>query len=329
MKKKIFPVIAVLLISIVATSCGLVAKPTVAPQIVTPNATLTALFDTNSQLATVTPMIVVVTNTPEAATPQYIIVTNTPEPTAVPPTATATSAYTATPVATSTSTVPPLPASNRTGADMKAGYISTAPTIDGSWAEWKDYATQYTVSAITYGRSHWTGASDLEGSFAAAWDYNYLYLGVKVHDDIHAQNATGENIFKGDSIELLLDKDLMGDYYTHGLSGDDYQLGVSAGNSSAGIPASAYMWFPSGSAGVKSNVTIGYLVEDSNIYRYEVQIPWSVFGINPTAGMKLGICVSISDNDDVNQNLQQSLASSSENRSLVDPTKWGTIVLSK
>ena len=326
MKKYLLPVISILLVAFIATACGLLGNNnTNNPSAETPNATLTALFDTSKSMSTVTPMVIVVTNTPEASSPQYIIVTNTPEPTTAP---TVTTAATAVPAATST-TVPQQPQALRQGAEMHAGYISITPTIDGSWADWKDYTTQYTVSAITFGRSHWTGANDLEGAFAAAWDSTYLYLGVKVHDDVHAQNATGADIYKGDSIELLLDKDLLGDYYTQSLNGDDYQLGISAGNSSASIPASAYMWFPSGKNGTVSNVNIGYMVEEGNIYRYEARIPWSDFGINPVSGMKLGWCVSISDNDDVNQNVQQSLASSCSTRSLVDPTTWGVIVLTK
>jgi hypothetical protein len=65
------------------------------------------------------------------------------------------------------------------------------------------------------------------------------------------------------------------------------------------------------------------------MYRIEARIPWSVFGINPSNGMKLGLAVSVSDNDDTTKNVQQTMASSAPNRSLVDPTTWGEIVLTK
>jgi hypothetical protein len=45
--------------------------------------------------------------------------------------------------------------------------------------------------------------------------------------------------------------------------------------------------------------------------------------------MKLGLAVSVSDNDDTTKNVQQTMASSAPNRSLVDPTTWGEIVLTK
>ena len=327
MNNKLKVIITVLLVCLVATACNL---PSLGGNtntvVITPNMTLTALFDTSKNIpATVTPIYVVVTNTPGPAT-------EVPTNTAVP---TSTTAPTAIPTAVPTLPPPPpyypptaAPVMQRAGTLMQAAYISITPTIDGSWDDWKDYTTQYPITAITYGANNWTGAADLQASYAAVWDYNYLYLGVKVHDDIYAQNATGANIYLGDSIEILLDKNLYGDYYTQSLSSDDYQLGISAGNSSAGIAPSAYMWYPAGSNGTKSDVAIGFTTEPG-IYRIEARIPWSDFGITPTVGTHYGIAVSVSDNDNVNQNLQQSMASSAPYRSLVNPTTWGEIVLTK
>jgi hypothetical protein len=325
MKKYFLVVITVLLVSLLASACGLSNLGGNTNTALTPNMTLTALFDTSKNIpATVTPIYIVVTNTAEPVIPTD---TTAPTNTAAP---TSTTVPTVAPSSTSVPTVPPPPpVMARAGTLMQAGYISTAPVIDGSWNEWKDYTTQYPITSIVYGASHWTGASDLEASYAMAWDYTYMYLGVKVHDDIHAQNATGANIFKGDSIELLLDKNLNYDFYTQSLNSDDYQLGISAGNSANGIAPSAYLWYPTGSSGTLSNVTIGYSVEDGGIYRYEARIPWSDFGVNPTNGLRMGIAVSVSDNDDVNQNVQQTMASSAHNRILSDPTTWGEIVLTK
>jgi hypothetical protein len=326
MKKSLVVLITFLLVILVVSACSLLPGSQSSNTELTPNMTLTALFDTSKNIpATVTPIYVVVTNTPEPAT---AVPTEAPTATAVPATATTV------PTTTAAVYLPPAPTAvpvmQRPGSLMQAGYISSVtPVIDGSWSEWKDYTTMYPISAVVYGKSNWTGASDLEASFGAVWDYTYLYLGVKVHDDSYVQNATGADIYKGDSIEILVDKNLQADYYTQALNSDDYQLGISAGNSSAGIPASAYLWFPSGSNGTKSDVTIGFTTESNNIYRYEARIPWSVFGINPSTGMHLGFVVSVSDNDNASQNIQQTMISSDPYRSLVDPTTWGEIVLTK
>jgi hypothetical protein len=321
MKNKILVIITMVLVCLVASACNYsTGGPTYV--VVTSNATLTALFDTSQ-------------NIPATVTPYYVIVTNTPSPVTATAVPTNTTAPTATLVPSATPNLPPPPPAaptavpvGRYGTLMKAGFISTTPSIDGSWDDWKDYTTQYPMTAVVFGRNNWTGADDLSASYAAVWDYNYLYIGVKVHDDVYAQNATGADIYKGDSIEILLDKNLNSDYYTQSLNSDDYQLGISGGNSTAGIPPSAYMWFPTTWSGTRSDITIGFSTEPG-IYHIEARIPWSDFGINPANGMHLGFAVSASDNDDVNQNLQQSMVSSAPYRSLVNPTSWGEIVLTK
>lgn len=311
--------ISLLILMLVATACSLLGnKPT--QQQVTPNLTLTALFGPAQTMPpTVTPVYVVVTNTPETVIPTN---TEVPAPT-----------NTTAPVATNTTAplitaIPPTaaPVMQRGGTLMSAGYINFTPTIDGSWSEWKDYTTQYPVATVVYGKSNWTGPDDLEAAYAMAWDYNYLYLGVKIHDDKYVQNATGQDLYKGDSVELLLDTNLYGDFYYDVLSPDDYQLGISAGKS--GTSPEAFLWFPSNVAGSRSQVVTGYTTE-TGIYRIESMIPWSVFGVTPYPGLHLGIAVSVSDNDDASSNTQQTMVSSASNRHLLNPTTWGEIVLTK
>jgi hypothetical protein len=88
------------------------------------------------------------------------------------------------------------------------------------------------------------------------------------------------------------------------------------------------MWFPSAWAGTRSDITIA-LAQETGTYHIEARIPWSDFGINPTTGTHFGFAVSVSDNDDTSTNSQQTMASSAPYRSLVDPTSWGEIVLTK
>lgn len=318
MKKSINAIITIVLVAIVAAACNLpFQNQPVAVE--TPNATLTALFNTNINIpATITPIYIVVTNTPEP-----VVATNTSAPTNTTE-PTNTTAPTAAPTKTA---LPPAPPVNPRGPVMEAGYISFDPTIDGSWSEWKDYTTQYPVTYVVYGGSNWKGSDDLEASYAAVWDYDYLYIGVKVHDDKYVQNAEGQDLYLGDSIEILLDTNFNGDYYTQSLSSDDYQLGISAGNDDD-VDKEAFLWFPSSKAGDRSSVDIGFTTEEG-LYRIEARIPWSVFSVTPAKGMHLGIAVSVSDNDDSEANKQQTMVSSAPNRHLLNPTTWGEIVLNK
>ena len=306
-------------VAMLLTSCNLLNRtPVEQPAEVTPNLTLTALFDTSHNIpATVTP--------PSIQTATQPVLPTVPSPTVVPPTSTSVPA-TAVPSAT---TVPPTATTvvmQREGTLMSAAYVSTAPSMDGSWTEWKDKTVQYPVKYRVWGANNWKNDADLEGSYAAVWDEDNLYLGVKVYDDVYAQGASGANLYKGDSLEVLIDTNLYGDFYTRSLDTDDYQLGISYGDPEKDIDPEAYLWFPAKVAGTRTQVGMAYVFEDG-LYRAEIKIPWSMLGITPVKGMTLGFAVSISDNDNTSENVQQTMLSSAASRSLVDPTTWGWITL--
>ena len=285
----------------------------------TPNATMTELF---AQATILTPDF----NQPEFATitPTNLPGTPTTTQTLLP---SDTSMVTSTTGPSSTFTPPPtLTASipKRDAGYFVAKYLSTPPTIDGDWAEWT--STQYPANTVVYGLGSWENGEDLESSFRIGWDSNNLYLAVKVRDEKYVQNATGMDLYKGDSIELLLDIDLYGDFYSTSLGGDDYQLGISPGKPNTGSAKEAYLWYPTTAAGSKAQVVVAAVGGDG-LYRVEAAIPWSLFGITPSTNKHFGFAVSVSDNDDTSTNSQQSMVSSSTKRKLTDPTTWGELVL--
>lgn len=292
-----------------------------------PNQTLTALFAFTTPIggsptatATLPPVI---TATQAAALPTNTLALPTATP--VPPTATATNTFVPTnTVVPATATIPGV----RPRSQVIARYLNTPPTLDGDWAEWKDLTIEYPAGSVVYGKANWANDDDLEASFHIGWDNTYLYLAVKVRDDKYVQRATGENIYKGDSIEILLDTKLQDDYYYDELSPDDFQLGISPGNPDPGGTKEAYLWFPRNLTGARSNVQIASRLENG-IYRVEMAIPWSVFEQSPAPGKHYGFALSVSDNDNADENLQQSMVSNIAIRYLTDPTSWGDLLLQK
>lgn len=292
----------------------------------TPNLTLTAFF---SQVTQVAPPPTV---TPTAAGLQPIA-----SPTPLPPTATP-SAVSPSPtpsyrMTTATPTVaPPLPTATPSyaGPGMRptpsfAGtYLSNPPHIDGYLEEWS--LPIYPVNEVVYGASNWENENDLSGKVMIGWDETYLYLGVRVLDDRYVQNATGLYLYQGDSVEVLLDTAVAGDFYHHALSADDFQLGISAGNPAPGQNMEAYLWFPARLQGRRTGVQMAAL-RTNHGYQLEAAIPWSVFGVRPFAGQHFGFAFSISDNDVTVQNVQQSMVSNVSTRVLTDPTTWGDLTL--
>lgn len=319
MAKK-FKIMAVLILSVfILSACNLPGtKPNPTPILFpTPNYTMTALFSQDSEIPpTITPPAVVVTQVGVTEVPtSAVAATDTP----VVVTATPTSAVTNTPAATNTTQT------IRGGQWVYAKKVSTAPTLDSVWDEWD--STKYPATYVVYGSSEWTNSADLEASFRVAWDSDYLYIAVKVFDDKYIQDATGMDIYKGDSLEILLDTNLYGDLNTAYLSGDDYQIGISPGKIDIDGEKEVFRWFPSGSAGGISGAKVASS-EGDGVYRVEAAIPWSAFGVSASAGKQFGFGFSISDNDNPGEKIQQTMVSNLPYRSLTNPTTWTVLTLS-
>jgi len=302
--------VALLAATLACNLPGRTAEPT--PSEPTPNRTMTALFQIITQQVTLAPPSVV--NTPDLQLSTATEMVSSPSPTA---------ATTPLPPATVT---PTKAAELRTAGRAAAAFLRTPPVMDGVWDEWG--TTAFPARLVVFGEENHDGKEDQEGSFRIGWDSTYLYLAVKVIDDEYVQNATGVDIFKGDSIELLFDVDLQGDLNSTELNQDDYQLVISPGKGGIAGPKEAYLYYPSARVGARTDVVIASEGGDG-LYRVEIAIPWTLFGINPASGQQYGFLVSISDNDNPAANVQQSMVSNVANRSLTNPTTWALLTLNR
>ncbi len=209
------------------------------------------------------------------------------------------------------------------GTPASAAKLETPPEIDGGHDEWE--GSPIVIDKNVYGAANWSGIEDTYGHFFVGWDETALYLAVSVIDDAFVQVSSGRTMFKGDIIELQLDVDLQGDYFSNRLSSDDYQIGLSPGNFGS-IGNESYRWYPVVLAGTPPGVSVAAISTEGG-YDLEAAIPWTVFGISPEEGDSFGFALSISDNDLAGQAVQQSMVSSVKSRTLTNPTTWGTLVL--
>jgi hypothetical protein len=301
-----------------AAPVGTEAVPTVEfpatftpPVVQTSTGDAVAVAQTEAAAATATP-----TETATITlTPTITPLTYTPTP---PPTVTATRTSTPrTPTATEAG------GTKRSGVSVKATYLSSPPTIDGDWTDWD--TDTYNASSVIYGADNWVGSNDLESNFRVGWDFQYLYIAAEVVDDSYAQNASGYDIYKGDSLEILLDANVSGDFNSTAMSGDDYQLAISPGRGDTKGEKTAYLYYPSGSRGARG-FNIG-TTGGSSVYYVEAAIPWSVFGVTAKEGKHLGFAFSVSDNDNPVENVQESMVSNVSGRKLLNPTTWGDLTL--
>ncbi len=246
-----------------------------------------------------------------------------PPATVQPPAATATVALpTALPA-----TITPQPATpsglHRDGTPLLvASRPATAPTIDSDLSEW---TLDLRLDQNAFGGDQWTGVGDDAAEYALAWDDNRLYLAVRVSDDVFVQTQRGETIFRGDSLELLFDSELGGDFTSTELSADDTQLGLSPGDF-AGIGADTFLWFPNERKGSSTGISLAARKTGTG-YDLEASIPWSLFNVSPAGGARYGFLLSLNDNDMPNSATQQSMISSTTGRRLTNPTTWATLEL--
>jgi len=212
----------------------------------------------------------------------------------------------------------------RAGGDFTANFLNQAPNIDGNLDEWS--LPEIAVNHVVYGEASYAGPDDVSGSVMIGWNANMLFIGLRVRDNRYVQNATGNQIFRGDFFEVILDTDLEGDFNIDSLSSDDYQLGMTLGSSPNGNSPRNYLWFPFNKEGELNSITIrGHSTTAG--YEAEAAIPWSVFGIAPQPGDLFGFSFAISDNDVVDDNVQEVMVSIVPTRLLVDPTTWGNLLL--
>jgi hypothetical protein len=213
-------------------------------------------------------------------------------------------------------------------SDVVAPRASAAPVIDGDAAEWAGLPA-YSSPHLVFTADTWDGSDDLAASWQVSWDDANLYLVVNVIDDVHAQNQTGNQTFRGDSVELQVDADRAGDYGPS-LSPDDYQLALSPGDFAA-VPPSAFRF--QGTTGgemrdaaAPQSIVVAARPSDGG-YVLEAAIPWGDLGLTPSAGLVIGLAMNVNDNDSPGTAAQEIMKSSAPNRRFADPTTWGTLTL--
>jgi len=204
-------------------------------------------------------------------------------------------------------------------------------TVDGKLDDWTGDPTftlnDKTHLAYSLSSGSWAGPKDLSGQIWAGWTPDGLYFAVKVVDDVHVQTSADANIWHGDYVEFQFDTQLEKDRDKKSMNGDDYQIGVSAGDF-ASVPPFAYAWFNGPDAA--GPITIQQAqTKTPDGYILEVFFPIAVLkGITLNEGAIFGMNVSLSDADDPNTG-QKAMLSTSPTRTYADPTTFGAITLVK
>lgn len=216
--------------------------------------------------------------------------------------------------------------SNVSSSQVEAGQLPAAPTIDGNLGEW---ATIPTVSSAfrVYNSTGWDGSQDLTALWRLAWDTTNLYLAAEVTDNVHVQIESGNQIFRGDSLEIQIDTNRPAG--ASQVNPATFQFILSPGNF-ADLPPSAFR-FQGNSQGQIPDAPGHHLLlaaqQTSTGYILEVAIPWNDINVSPVSGRVYGLALNANDNDTPGTAIQEVMMSNVSTRTLRDPRTWGTLTL--
>ncbi len=211
--------------------------------------------------------------------------------------------------------------------NVEAEPLSVPPAINGDLTDWAGSAAAESTFRV-YSHSSWDGTDDVTAVWQLGWDANNLYIAVQVTDDAHVQTQTGNQIFRGDSVDMQLDTDRNGDYGS-GLNRDDFQIVFSPGDF-AGLPPSAFRF--QGTAGGQILDAPGHSIVVSAQptalgYNLEMAVPWRDLNLTPSPGLVIGLALNVSDNDTVGTAVQEVMKSHVSTRQFDNPASWGTLTL--
>ncbi len=201
---------------------------------------------------------------------------------------------------------------------------TVTPVVDGDLADWP--GLMFSSNKIGFGGQSWNGAADASASWNLQWDDGTLFGAVRVVDDVFVQLASGDQLFRGDSLELWLSTG-PGER-TETLSGREYQIGLSPGDLAGGASGPhAYFYLPEQFQRPLSEARLASR-RTENGYILEFAIPWSVFGSTPSIGRGFGFILALNDDDTPGSPEQESQVVSSAGARLGNPLTWnGAIVL--
>jgi hypothetical protein len=195
----------------------------------------------------------------------------------------------------------------------------TPPVIDGKIDEWTIY-DKVQIANPTIKKENFTSIKDCSGIIYTCWDETNFYFAVQVTDDVFNQVYTGNQINNGDSVTLVFDTDLSGDFNIPFYNSDDSQMDFSPGNFSA-IKSSSFIYFP-------SKTEKGIVIKSSQPrggYIIEASVPWENFvSFGPKDLDVLGFTATIFDTD--NQETTELAMSSSPQFDINNTSTLGTLV---
>jgi hypothetical protein len=228
----------------------------------------------------------------------------------------------------------------RTVAPDGQAFAAFAPggrTIDGSDDDWPNGVVHETPHVIfthpRIGNGVARAGTDATAEVLLAWDETSLYVLARVEDDVHSQPNEGNQVWRGDAVDLNLA--VLGPDATASAApgSDDFQVTLSPGDPGAGTSTDSVLFVGNGEQFFDNRTGVARVAATigGGGYVLEAAIPWSELGVSgPAAGDRFGVIVAVFDNDgerDGDRSLQTVILANTPGAGFQQPDTWGTLVL--
>lgn len=168
--------------------------------------------------------------------------------------------------------------------------------IDGRMREW-GHAAGYMMASPRQMEliPSWSGPSDFSAEFLTMWDEEFLYIAVKVLDDVHYQEWSEDYTWLGDSVQFALDPAGERSEGGWGEHTQEYDLALTS--------EGPRLWLRHAGPGLPTGRVSGARVAVIRLEGatfYEVALPWSMLPpFLPREGATLPFSLLVNENDGV------------------------------
>jgi len=211
---------------------------------------------------------------------------------------------------------------------------ATAPEIDGDLADWASVPERYRLSEVVFRDQDVTDrlGADSPGVVALEYDEEALYLAVVSEDDVYSQANTGNQIWRGDALDINLTT-AGTDQVSGRPDGDDFQLTMTPQDADG---ATAAVWFTGNGNSFADNTTdlrvsLAGAVSADGSWVLEAAIAWSVFGLDgpPPGDIAALVAVFDSDGEEVDGAPRQTVILGHTGAEFQRPQTWGTLTFQR
>jgi hypothetical protein len=208
-------------------------------------------------------------------------------------------------------------------------------SIDGDLSEWRSVPVAYLLShPVLNDLTDDRLGEDSTGVMWVAYDAENLYIAVEVDDDVYSQPNDGNQIWRGDALDVNLVNEAAAVVPARP---DAHTFQLTMTPLAEPIGHSAVVWFVGNGEAFDENTTdVPVLLEgdvdNDGDWRLEAKIAWSVFGMDgpPPDGRLDAAVFSIFDNDGEfgsnGRSLQSEILTNLPDVFFQEPQTWGSLV---